>query len=479
MRRMPLYELACTVPWNITSEALDAMLAIASRDDMDEAEIARRMHGPKAPEALAFREGQRRDDTQRMTMRDGIACIAIDGPIFRYADMFTEMSGGVTTDALAKDFQRALDDPNVLAVLFVIDSPGGESTGINELSEAIYAARGTKPLGAYGEGLMASAAYWIASATDVIGIDASAWAGSVGTVLSVPDPAKQINRTIPFVSKQSPKKRPDPTTQTGRDYIQSLADRMTEVFIEAVMRNRGMTREAVLAVEGGMKIGSDAITAGLADQIASEEDMITLLRERAQQPHHNELTAPVRATGRKTLMANSNGFWAGFFGAAREEGLLDDAPAVPPAQIAAEANRPAPNAAHTDEIARLRQQLAESHAAQASNFVDGLIASNRALPAERDALTTAFLQASSDDLTHGPINLANGTQSSRTALLRASQEQRPAHSLTNELMPANQDAAQILTNTQNAPTANEGLSDEERTYVRNQATRRNGTTNRH
>lgn len=274
-----LYNLALTIPWCVTDEALEAILTFAAGEEMDEEEVKRRFHGPKS---LALRDGTRRDDSGRMTMRDGVAIIPIDGPIYRYADYFTSMSGGVTTDALGKDFQRALDDPACRAILFVIDSPGGEATAINEFADAVYAARSIKPIGTYGEGYVASAAYWIASATDEIVIDDNAILGSIGTVMGVPDPSKRVSSRIDFVSKQSPKKRVDPTTEAGRTYLQGMVDDMTEVFIGRVMRNRGMTRDQVLAAEGGMLVGEKAIAAGLADRLGSEEQAIRDLLGKAK-----------------------------------------------------------------------------------------------------------------------------------------------------------------------------------------------------
>src|SRR5436190_21329597 len=119
-----LYDMALTLPWCITDEALEAMLSIAARDPLPEDEIARRLHGPKA---LALRSGPRHDDSRTMRVRQGVATIPIDGPIYRYADFFTRVSGGVTTDALARDLGTALDDPAIGAILLMIDSPGGEA----------------------------------------------------------------------------------------------------------------------------------------------------------------------------------------------------------------------------------------------------------------------------------------------------------------------------------------------------------------
>src|SRR5262245_23112679 len=99
---MNLYELALTVPWLITPDALEAMLSIAAREPLPTEEIARRMHGPKS---LALRGGERHPETGRIELRGDVAIIRIDGPIYRYADMFTSLSGGVTTEQLARDFQ--------------------------------------------------------------------------------------------------------------------------------------------------------------------------------------------------------------------------------------------------------------------------------------------------------------------------------------------------------------------------------------
>lgn len=434
-----LYDMALTVPWCITPPALEAMLSIAAREPLPEDEITQRLHGPKS---LALRDSTRRDDSRRMTIRERVALIPIDGPIHRYADFFTAVSGGVTTDSLAKDLQRALDDPAVQAIAFVIDSPGGEATGINELADAIFAARGRKPMAAYIEGYGASAAYWIASAADVIVADDEALVGSIGTVIGVPDPTKRPKFTIDFVSSQSPKKRMDPTTEIGQVGFQQLVDDMTEVFIAKVMRNRNLTRPQVLAVEGGLVLGQQAINAGLADRLGSEEqvirDLVTLATRPAtawQRPYQQERTAM------------DKGFWTNMFGglfrAAQEEGapLAAAAPVSEPlAAVTAplmldvpgtieQAAGPDPREARLAELERqLATQQQQQRDVQAAAFADGAVRSHRALPAERPALYDAYLRASCDD---AAAPLTNG---SRAALLEGLVNQRIPHSLTQELI---------------------------------------------
>lgn len=453
-----LYEWGLSRPWCITHEALDLMLSLAARQVVDAEELKQAMHGPKA---LALRDGQRRDDSPTMRTVDGVARIVIDGPIYRYADYFTRYSGGITTEQIAKDLQRALDDPTVGAIALVVDSPGGDATGINELSDAIYAARGRKPIGAYVEGYGASAAYWIASsvAPGMLLVDDTALVGSIGTILGVPDPTKRPSNRIDIVSSQSPKKRVDPTTAEGRAVLQQIADDMTEVFISKVMRNRTMTRDQVLAVEGGLRIGEQAIAAGLADRLGSEDQLLRELAARASQRPPLSVP-PVRVPGGSPLKFERTpmdwkAFWNGMFGAAAEaEGtpiaaqLEVAAPTTRTVQISAEqlaqieaAAAPlAPQAAAVDpreeRIAALEKQLTEQRTQQiqtaAVAFADGAIRSNQAYPSERTSLIRMYVAAAHDDDRDPWPEAQAGEAGSRVALLQGQIAARPAHSLTAE-----------------------------------------------
>lgn len=424
---MRLLELAATVPWAMTEEALDAMLRIAARDPLPVEETTRRMHG--RPQTVTMQPGVRRDDSARMRMREGVAIIPIDGPIYRYADMFTEASGGVTTELLARDLQIALDDPATIAILFVVDSPGGEAIGINELADAIAAARAKKPIGCYIEGYGASAAYWLASAADVIGLDATALVGSIGTVMTVLDPGQGVSRRIEFVSKQSPKKRVDPTSEAGRSTIQALVDDLTEVFIAAVMRHRGLTYEQVTALQGGMAIGQQAITAGLADMLTSEEAMVQEMRQRGMQ------SLGLTPMSLRQQQEGSMKFWQdmfrGMFSAAKEEGVLTDDTTIPitPPTTEVVPSVPVSPTAPTADVAALQQQLAavqqEARTREATLFAEQVIAAGQALPAERQAIVQLYIQAAS--LPTSDVLLPQ---------IKAAYAARTPHLFTTEVIPA-------------------------------------------
>jgi ClpP class serine protease len=74
-----------------------------------------------------------------------------------------------------------------------IDSPGGTVAGTPELAAAVSALDQKKPVYAFSSGLMASAAYWIASQARAIYATPSAQVGSIGVVQAVVDRSAAIN----------------------------------------------------------------------------------------------------------------------------------------------------------------------------------------------------------------------------------------------------------------------------------------------
>jgi ClpP class serine protease len=274
---MRAFEIITAVPWAMTEPALQHLLQVY------ETAIERKAAGmPLDRQAIAAEVGKPLDNTFVVTVRDGVAVIPVEGPIFRHANLMTDLSGATSLEMLALDFRQALANPAVHSILLDVDSPGGEANGVNEFSEMLYAARGQKPIVAYVSDTGASAAYWIASACDEIICDATAMLGSIGVVAAVPDPAARKARDIEFVSSQSPNKRPDVTTERGKAQIQVIVDSLAEIFIGAVARNRGVTPNTVQSDfgQGGVLVGQQAVAAGLADRLGSFEQVVAELQAR-------------------------------------------------------------------------------------------------------------------------------------------------------------------------------------------------------
>ena len=255
-------DLITAAPWAITEPALAQIVTIAQR-----------LHG-ETPEAVATRLGRPLENTRRATERGDTAVIPITGPIFRRANLFTEISGATSTELLARDLQAAADNPDIRRLVLEIDSPGGQANGISELATQIRTIAATKPITAYVDGTAASAAYWLASAASEIVLSDTAVVGSIGVVATY-KPEKDA--PLKIISSQSPLKQATPDTPEGREELQRLIDQMAEVFITTVAINRGTDPDTVLANfgRGGLLLGAHAITAGMADRIATFESLFT------------------------------------------------------------------------------------------------------------------------------------------------------------------------------------------------------------
>jgi signal peptide peptidase SppA len=264
-----VWSKAAGEPWAITPAGLETILDIAARQN-------------EPPEAVAAKLGRELQNTHRLEMRENIAVLPLVGPLFRYANLFTQVSGASSYELLAKDFTAALENPEVQAIVLNIDSPGGEVNGCAELADMVYEARGTKPVIAYASGDAASGAYWIAAAADEIVVSKTSALGSIG-VVGVYQGGKDTD-TVEVVSSQSPFKRLDPGSDEGRARLQKRIDAMAGVFVDAVAKYRGATPTHVQEHygSGDVFIGGDAVRQGLADRVGSFEKLLSELGSKTE-----------------------------------------------------------------------------------------------------------------------------------------------------------------------------------------------------
>lgn len=256
--------------WAIQPEALDRIVTIAQGLG-------------DGPEALQAKLGRPLDNTRAVTRRDATAIIPITGPIFRRANLLTEISGATSIETLARDFEQAAADPSIESIILEIDSPGGQVAGISEFAAHVRAATAGKRVVAYVSDLGASAAYWIAAAADEVVARDTARLGSIGVVMQVSTGGK--DNAIKFISSQSPKKHAAPDSDMGRNALQAEVDALAQVFIDAVAAYRGVEPETVIEQfgQGGVFVGQSAVDAGLADRLGSLESLIAELNGESTQ----------------------------------------------------------------------------------------------------------------------------------------------------------------------------------------------------
>lgn len=280
--------------WAITPEYLEIIASTAERENEYAGNI----------EALQAKLGRPLGNTMTATVRDGVAILPVEGPLFRRANMMTEYSGATSYDTLARDFAQAEADPMISAHMLVIDSPGGEVNGASEFAAMVSAAK--KPVWAYVGGTGASAAYWIATAADKIVAADTAQLGSIGVQAGYTmRDGRPGEKSYRFVSSQSPMKNASPDTDAGARQIQANVDALAQVFVDAVAKNRNTTAETVLESfgQGAVFVAAEAQERGMIDSIGTFESTLQSLSEELKSMDYSKLTAAVLAEHRADLVA--------------------------------------------------------------------------------------------------------------------------------------------------------------------------------
>lgn len=222
---------------------------------------------------------------------DKIAILPVYGTISRRVSLLSEASGGTSTDKLQAQFRALVNDPEIDAIVLDVDSPGGDAAGIAEFADEIYRARGTKPITAVANSLMASAAYWIAASADEIVASPSAKLGSIGVLAAHEDQSAFYDKMgvkISLVSagKYKSENNPlEPLSDEGRAEIQKRVNETYGMFVDAVARGRGTTAKAVRDGFGqGRVVGArEAVTLGMADRTATLDEVIATIPTPSQQ----------------------------------------------------------------------------------------------------------------------------------------------------------------------------------------------------
>lgn len=240
------------------------------------------------------------------TTAEGTAIIPVHGSLVNRGGFLDAMSGIMSYEKLKYQVSAAAADDDVVSILLDIDSGGGEAVGAFEASDVIRAASKVKPMVALANGLCCSAAYMIASGAPKIVTSRSSVTGSIGTVMLHLDRSKQladagIKPTLITTGKRKGDGNPFfELTDEVKGELKSYITRVNSLFVSTVAASRGITAEAVLAMEAGVFIGAEAIDQKLVDEVGSFESVFAEL----QRDGANRRT--IHAKPRGILMAKEN-----------------------------------------------------------------------------------------------------------------------------------------------------------------------------
>jgi ClpP class serine protease len=204
--------------------------------------------------------------------KGSIAVIPLQGVVMKQ-----DFCGDPGLDTLQSWMQAADNNPNIIGQVMYIDSPGGNSMGVDGFSK--FVRNLNKPVVSYVETMACSAGYWIASSTrEIILAEALTETGSIGAFSTFIDKSKQQEmqgvRRIEVYAPQSTMKN-----KRGRDVIAGEIADYQERFLKPLVENfqatvkknrRGKTSLMPPAVMAGDVFnGTESVAYGLADRIGS------------------------------------------------------------------------------------------------------------------------------------------------------------------------------------------------------------------
>lgn len=266
--------LACAAePWAMDQRKLQAVYQFLA---------FKAQGGSYSQEELAARLDKRTENA--VARRDGVvAIIPVMGVMMQRVGLLEDISGGISTESLAAQFRAAVNDPEVKAIIFDIDSPGGSTFGTQELADEVFESRGDKPIIAQVNSYAASAAYWLAAQADEIVITPGGEAGSIGVYCLHEDISKLLEMEgiqETFIASHPYKVEGnefEPLSEDAREFIQQRVDLKAKLFVEQVARGRGIEAGEISERfgQGRCFTAQEALRRGMVDRIDALPATIT------------------------------------------------------------------------------------------------------------------------------------------------------------------------------------------------------------
>lgn len=243
------------------------------------------------------------DEDEEKEQQSYVATLPIKGPITKY----TQWCGPMGTRTMREKMDRWKNDDSIVAVLLDIDSGGGQVSGTAEFAD--YIKNYSKPVIAYSDGQLCSAAYWLASAANEIIVNEFAdEIGSIGTMASgviLDGVIKKAGGEIfeEYATKSTKKNNVWRELKNGNiePLIKEALDPINERFIQTVKSYRPQLSEAVL---NGVDFNDSktSLKEGLVDKIGTKEDAINQAFSLAKNPKKsNQLNNPDMSKNTNTV----------------------------------------------------------------------------------------------------------------------------------------------------------------------------------
>ena len=271
-------------------EALDAKLVdgMAYRDEVYAQVKEKAGSGAELlylPEYL-YRAGRPHDSGKTVALIYGV------GQVMRGRSDFSPVNGSVTmgSETVAGAFRAAIEDRDVKAILFRVDSPGGSYVASDTIyREVLRARKAGKPVIVSMGNLAGSGGYFVAMGADKIVAEPGTITASIGVLGGKMFAAGFWNK-LGLSHDEIHTSQNATMFTTTHDYndtewkrFEAWLDRVYVDFTSKVAEGRHLPKERVLEIaKGRIWTGEDAKAIGLVDELGGFDTAIQLVKKSIQ-----------------------------------------------------------------------------------------------------------------------------------------------------------------------------------------------------
>jgi signal peptide peptidase SppA len=245
-----------------------------------------------------------------------VAVISLSGAVMKY-----DFCGAPGTQSIMGMIDQVNQHPNIDAIILRIDSPGGAVDGTQALANKIKSSQ--KPVVAFVDGMMASAAMWFGSAASYrIASSSTDMIGSIGTMASWRDSSQlqkaagiRIHEVYATAStnKNNEFRAANADTPDYQPMIDNILDPTNEQFMAAIKANIKNVNEEVFT--GSIYLADKAKEMGLINQIGTMDDAVNKALQLATKKNKNIMEQNQRfakvftAIGAEQMEVLNEGIW--------------------------------------------------------------------------------------------------------------------------------------------------------------------------
>ena len=365
---MNIYELPGS--WAGTEQSLDAFLlqckAIADNP-------------PKRADYIDPEDNK--DCPDLFDMQGEVGVITIAGSLVNTQSWINQYFGRTAYADIREALIYAANSAECKAIVLDIKSGGGAVSGCSDTAELIQLIDSkVKPVHAFSDGMIASAAYWLGCSARSLSIGKTTEAGSIGVLAIHQENSKMLAEAgITTTVIRSGKYKAlgisqEKLSTLGEETIQAQVDQLAGIFTEHVAGCRKKTAAQVDATmgQGRVFIGQTAVDVGLVDAVTNFDALMGVvtggiaISQKSPQYGGNSLkgTQLKTALTEQQVAAIASGATLTPVAQAAVEVIATTSAPEPDEEeeVAAAAPAPAPAPASLDVVALLQTQLAASQA---------------------------------------------------------------------------------------------------------------------